>query len=78
MLGLQWSQVDLATRTARSPTPKPASRCARCLTPLAMSFAHCRASATLYFRRLAIPSKPMAGFHKVWLRIAERAALPTM
>ncbi|MFO1124009.1 MAG: site-specific integrase [Methylocystis sp.] len=76
MLGLRWSHVDLATRTARLSDTKTGS------SMRALSHAACDVLRALprlgdlVFPSSASPSKPMAGFHKVWLRIAERAALP--
>ena len=76
MLALRWSEVDLATRTARLSDTKTGS------SMRALSHAACDVLRALprlgdlVFPSSASPSKPMAGFHKVWLRIAERAALP--
>jgi integrase len=74
-LGLKWSEIDLATPTARLLDTKTGSS----LRPL--SHAACEVLRALpRLGDLVFPSsigadKPMRGFHKVWLRIAKRAAL---
>lgn len=76
MLALKWSEVDLATRTARLADTKTGSS----MRPL--SHAACDVMRSLlHLGDLVFPAsrgndKPMRGFHKVWLRIAKRAALP--
>ena len=76
MLTLKWSEVDLATRTARLADTKTGAS----LRPL--SHAACDVLRALpHLGSLAFPAsvgvdKPMRGFHKVWLRIAKRATLP--
>ena len=75
MLALKWSEVDLATRTARLADTKTGAS----LRPLA------RAACDVLYElprlgALVFPAsvgtdKPMGGFHKVWLRVAKRAAL---
>lgn len=73
-LSLKWSEVDLATRTARLAETKTGSS----LRPL--SHAACGVLRPLpRFGELVFPAsvgsdKPMRGFHKVWLRVAKRAA----
>ena len=79
MLALKWSEVDLATRTARLADTKTGAS----LRPL--SHAACDVLRTL--PRLGAPvfpasvaDRPMRGFHKVWLRVAKHSAqlcLPT-
>jgi site-specific recombinase XerD len=76
MLGLRWSEVDLATRTARLSDTKTGAS----VRPL--SNAACDILRALpRLGELVFPSstggdKPMAGFHKVWLRVAAKAGLP--
>jgi integrase len=75
MLALKWPDVDLATRTARLADTKTGSS----LRPL--SYAACDVLRSLpRLGALVFPastgeSKPMRGFHKVWLRIAAKASL---
>jgi integrase len=77
MLALRWSEVDLATRTARLSDTKTGAS----LRPL--SRAACDVLRDLpRMGELAFPAsagadKPMRGFHKVWLRIAKRAGFST-
>jgi integrase len=76
MLGLQWPEVDLTTRTATLPD----SKTGRSMRPL--SQAACRVLEDLprlgdhVFPSSADPEKPLGGYHKVWLRIAAKAGLP--
>lgn len=76
MLALKWSEVDLATRTARLADTKTGAS----MRPL--SHAACDVLRSLpRLGGLVFPAskgtdKPMRGFHKVWLRIAKRAVLP--
>lgn len=76
MLAFKWSEVDLATRTARLTDTKTGAS----MRPL--SHAACDVLRGLpRLGELVFPSsaggdKPMAGFHKVWLRIADKAGLP--
>jgi integrase len=75
MLALRWTEVDLATRTARLGDTKTGAS----MRPL--SHAACDVLRSLpRIGGLVFPSgrgedEPMAGFHKVWLRIAKHAAL---
>jgi integrase len=75
MLVLKWSEVDLATRTARLADTKTGAS----LRPLSREA--CDVLRELpRLGELAFPAsvgadKPMRGFHKVWLRVAKRAAL---
>ena len=75
MLALGWSEVDLVTRTARLKDTKTGAS----LRPL--SHAACDVLRALpRLGELVFPAsvgadRPMRGFHKVWLRIAKRAAL---
>ncbi|MGB7976294.1 MAG: site-specific integrase [Roseiarcus sp.] len=75
MLALRWTEVDLATRTARLDDTKTGAS----MRPL--SHAACDVLRSLpRIGALVFPSgrgedEPMAGFHKVWLRIAKHAAL---
>lgn len=77
MLALKWSDVDLATRTARLSDTKTGAS----LRPL--SHAACDVLRELpRFGELVFPAsvgdgKTMRGFHKIWLRIAARAGLPS-
>jgi integrase len=74
MLAVKWSEVDLLTRTARLSDTKTGSS----LRPL--SRAACELLRLLpRMGELVFPAsvgadKTMRGFHKVWLRIAKRAA----
>src|SRR5208282_5451683 len=75
MLSLTWSEVDLVTRTARLSDTKTGAS----MRPL--SHAACgvlrelpRLGALVFPASVGI-DKPMRGFHKVWLRVAKRAAL---
>jgi integrase len=74
-LALKWSEIDLATRTARLADTKTGSS----LRPL--SHAACEVLRALpRLGELVFPAsigadKLMRGFHKVWLRVAKRAAL---
>jgi integrase len=76
MLGLRWNEVDLATRTARLTDTKtgysirPLSRAA---CDLLGQLPRCR---ELTFPASRGNDKPMIGFSKVWLRIADQAGLP--
>ena len=76
MLALKWSEVDLATRTAGLEDTKTG----KSMRPL--SHAACEILRNLpRMRGLVFPAsrgddQPMAGFHKVWIAIARRAALP--
>jgi integrase len=75
-LALTWSEVDLATRTARLKDTKTGAS----LRPL--SHAACEVLRALpRLGELVFPAsigadKLMRGFHKVWLRVAKRAKLP--
>jgi integrase len=76
MLALKWSEVDLATRTARLADTKTGSS----LRP--MSRAACEILRNLpRMGELVFPAsrgadQPMAAFHKSWLAIARKAKLP--
>jgi integrase len=76
MLALKWSEVDLATRTARLGDTKTGAS----MRPL--SHAACEVLRSLpRLGELAFPAsigadKPMGGFPKVWARIIKRAGLP--
>jgi integrase len=76
MLGLRWNEVDLTARTARLTDTKtgysirPLSRVACEL--LRQSFR----GGELVFPASRGSDKPMIGFHKMWLRIADHAGLP--
>jgi integrase len=75
MLSLKWSEVDLATRTARLVDTKTGAS----LRPL--SHAACEVlrelprPGALVFPASIGPDKPMRGFNKIWVRVAKRAAL---
>jgi integrase len=77
MLALKWAEVDLATRTARLADTKTGYS----LRPL--SHAACDVLRNLpRMGKLVFPAskgsdKPMIGYHKVYLRIAAKAGLPT-
>lgn len=75
MLALKWSEVDLATRTARLGDTKTGAS----MRPL--SRAACDVRSLPRLGELAFPAsigagKPMRGFPKVWARIIKRAGLP--
>jgi integrase len=76
MLDLKWSEVDLATRTARLADTKTGAS----MRPL--SRAACDVLRNLpRLGDLTFPAskgadQPMRGFHKVWLKIAAKAGLP--
>jgi len=75
MLSLKWSEVDLATRTARLADTKTGAS----LRPL--SRAACEVLrelprlGALVFPASIGPDKPMRGFNKIWVRVAKRGAL---
>lgn len=75
MLALKWTEAELDTRTARLSDTKTGSS----LRPL--SYAACEVLRALpRLGELVFPAsigadKLMRGFHKVWLRVAKRAAL---
>ena len=77
MLALKWSEVDLVTRTARLSDTKTGAS----MRPL--SHAACDVLRALpCLGELVFPAsvgtdKPMRGFHKIWLRVAKQAALPS-
>jgi integrase len=76
-MALTWGEVDPVTRTARLKDSKTGA----CLRPL--SRAACQALSELpRLGALVFPAsvgadKPMRGFHKIWLKVAKRAGLPT-
>jgi len=76
MLGLEWSEIDLSTRTARLEDTKTGAS----LRPL--SHAACEAVrelprlGALIFPASVGPDRPMRGFNKIWGRVAKQAALP--
>jgi integrase len=76
MLALRWQDIDLATRTATLPDTKTG----RSIRPL--PHAACAAIkdlprlGSLVFPASIGDDKRMAGFHKVWLRIAAKGKLP--
>jgi integrase len=76
MLALRWSEVDLATRTARLSDTKTG------FSLRSLSHAACDVLRTLpRLGDLVFPAsvgadKPMVGFHKIWLRIAAKADPP--
>jgi integrase len=76
MLGLRWNEVDLTARTARLTDTKTGYS----IRPL--SHAACdllrqlSRGGELVFPASRGSDKPMIGFHKVWLRIANHAGLP--
>jgi integrase len=77
MLALRWSEVDLATRTARLGDTKTGAS----MRPL--SHAACevirtlpRLGSDLVFPASTGTDKQMGGFHMTWLRIAAKAGLP--
>jgi integrase len=76
MLALKWSEVDLATRTARLPDTKTGAS----QRPLSHTASDALRSlpriGELVFPASAGIDKTMRGFHKIWLRIAGKAKLP--
>jgi integrase len=77
MLTLKWDEVDLVTRTARLPDTKTGAS----LRPLPHAVCDVIRSiprlGELVFPASTEEGKPMRGFHKVWLRIAAKASLPS-
>jgi integrase len=77
VLALKWTEVDLAARTARLEDTKTGSS----LRPLSHAACDVLRSlprlAELVFPSSIGTSKPMRGFHKIWLRIAKKAELPS-
>jgi integrase len=75
MLALTWSEVDLAARTARLAETKTGAS----LRPLSRAAGDVLRElphlGALEFPASAGTDKPMGGFHKTWLQIAERAGL---
>jgi integrase len=75
MLTLKWSEVDLATRTARLLDTKTGAS----MRPLSRAACDVLRELPRLGQRVFPASvgadKPMRGFHKVWLRIAAKAAL---
>ncbi|HEY8065601.1 MAG TPA: site-specific integrase [Methylosinus sp.] len=77
MLALKWAEVDLGARTARlsdtktGASTRPLSRAA-CAILKALP-----RSGALVFPSPKDSKKPTGGFHKIWLRIAEAASLPS-
>jgi integrase len=77
MLPLKWPEVDLVSRTARLADTKTGAS----MRPL--SYAACDVLhelprlGELVFPASTDSGKPMRGFHKVWLRIAAKAKLPS-
>jgi len=75
MLALKWSEVDLATRTARLEDTKTGAS----LRPLSRAACDVLRQLPRLFGRVFPASvgvdKPMRGFHKVWLRVAAKAGL---
>jgi integrase len=76
MLALKWSEVDLAGRTARLGDTKTGAS----TRPLSNAACDVLRSiprmGELVFPASRRDNQAMAGFHKVWLAIARRAALP--
>jgi integrase len=76
MLALKWSEVDLATRTARLADTKTGAS----LRPLARAACDVLRElprlGELVFPASVGADRTMRGFHKVWLRIAGKANLP--
>jgi integrase len=74
MLALRWSEVDLATRTARLMETKTGASM-RPLSRVACDvLRELPRIGELVFPASVGADKTMRGFHKVWLRIAKRAA----
>ena len=74
MVGLKWSEVDLANRTARLTDTKTGASM-RPLPHAACNVLHeLPRLGDLVFPASVGADKPMRGFNKVWLRIARRAA----
>jgi integrase len=75
MLTLKWSEVDLATRTARLADTKTGAS----LRPLSRAACDLLRElprlGALIFPASVGADKPMRGFHKVWLRVAKRAGV---
>ncbi len=74
--GLTWASVDAATRTATLHNTKT-GRSIRPLSRAALEILKGRSrDGELVFPSAADAKKPMAGYHKMWLRLAKMAALP--
>ncbi len=77
MLALRWSEVDLATRTARLADTKSGAS----LRPLSHAACNLLRNSPrlgeLVFPASKGTDKRMAGFHKVWLKVAAKARLPS-
>jgi integrase len=74
-LALKWSEVDLAMRTARLTDTKTGASL-RPLSRVACDLLRkLPRMGALVFPTSVGTDRPMRGFHKVWLRIAKRAAL---
>ena len=75
MLSLRWSEVDLATRTARLEDTKTGFS----LRPLSRAACDVLRELPRLSERVFPASvgadRPMRGFHKVWLRVAAKAGL---
>jgi integrase len=76
MLNLKWAEIDLASRTARLGDTKTGAS----MRPLSRAACEIlrdlRQLGVLAFPASRGDDQPMAGFHKVWIAIARRAALP--
>jgi integrase len=77
MLALRWSEVDLATRTARLQDTKTGGS----LRPLSHGACDVLRSlprlGALVFPASSGSDKAMSGYHKIWMRIAAKAGFPT-
>jgi integrase len=75
MLALKWSEIDLASRTARLADTKTGAS----LRPLSSSACEILRAiprlGPLVFPQCGDVSKPMGGYHKTWLRVAAKAGL---
>jgi len=75
MLGLQWSEADLVTQTARLEDTKTGAS----LRPLSRAASavvrELPCLGALIFPASVGADRPMRGFHKVWIRVARRAGL---
>jgi len=75
MLALRWTEIDLATRTARLGDTKTGAS----MRPLSNAACDMLRSiprmGDLVFPATRGADQPMTGFHKIWLRIAKQAVL---
>ena len=77
MLELKWTEVDLATRTARLADTKTGASLRPFARPACDILRDLPHLGDLVFPASMGADKPMRGFHKIWLRVAKHAVLGT-